>query len=137
MRRLLPVALSIALAAVACGGEPSPPGPGAPSPRPSTRALLRIEEPRNGEVIRGDRVRIVLSLSGARLAETARTEVRPDEGHLHVMLDDRLLSMTGRLEQVIRDVEPGEHLLRVEFVANDHAPFDPRVIQAVTFEVRR
>jgi hypothetical protein len=88
-------------------------------------------------VIRGDRVRIVLSLSGARLAETARTDVRPDEGHLHVMLDDRLLSMTGRLEQVIRGVEPGEHLLRVEFVANDHAPFDPRVIQAVTFEVRR
>ena len=28
------------------------------------------------------------------------------------------------------------HILKVEFVANDHAPFDPRVIAEASFEVK-
>jgi hypothetical protein len=63
------------------------------------------------------------------------TELSPDEGHLHVLLDDTLISMTEGLEQRIRDVEPGLHRLTVEFVATDHAPFDPRVVAVTTFEV--
>jgi hypothetical protein len=33
-------------------------------------------------------------------------------------------------------VAPGQHTLRVEFVASDHLPFDPRVISEVVFEVK-
>ena len=44
--------------------------------------------------------------------------------------------MTGDLEQLIANLTPGQHLLKVEFVATDHAPFDPRVIVAVAFEVK-
>ena len=33
-------------------------------------------------------------------------------------------------------VQPGLHVLRVEFVASDHLPFDPRVIAQVAFEVK-
>ena len=51
------------------------------------------------------------------------------------MLDDQLISMTSHLESVLPDLAPGMHLLKIEFVANDHAPFDPRVIAAVSFEV--
>jgi hypothetical protein len=51
-----------------------------------------------------------------------------------VILDDQLISMTSGFEQTIPDVAPGQHLLKVEFVASDHAPFDPRVIAAVSFE---
>ena len=69
------------------------------------------------------------------IATSASTELVPDEGHLHVVLDDQLISMTSDLESVIPDVAPGMHLLKIEFVANDHAPFDPRVIAAVSFEV--
>ena len=60
----------------------------------------------------------------------------PDEGHLHVILDDQLISMTGDTQQVLTDLTPGQHLLKVEFVASDHFPFDPRVIAAVAFEVK-
>jgi hypothetical protein len=34
----------------------------------------------------------------------------------------------------LRDVSPGPHTLQAEFVAADHAPFDPRVTAAVRFE---
>jgi hypothetical protein len=54
---------------------------------------------------------------------------------VHVLLDDALISMTEGLEQVIPDVEPGMHRLTVEFVATDHAPFDPRVVAVAVFEV--
>ena len=43
--------------------------------------------------------------------------------------------MTEGLRQTIPDVAPGRHRLTVEFVASDHAPFDPRVVEVVAFEV--
>jgi hypothetical protein len=52
-----------------------------------------------------------------------------------VTLDDQLLTMTSGTSYPIPDVPPGQHLLKVDFVANDHAPFDPRVIAAVSFTV--
>ena len=52
-----------------------------------------------------------------------------------MLLDDTLISMTEGVEQSIPDVPPGEHRITVEFVASDHAPFDPRVIAVVAFEV--
>jgi hypothetical protein len=76
-----------------------------------------------------------VSLNGGKLVPAASTNLRPDEGHLHVLLDDQLVSMTSGLRENIPDVQAGSHVLRVEFVASDHAPFDPRVIDDVTFEV--
>jgi hypothetical protein len=64
------------------------------------------------------------------------TDLRPDQGHLHVVLDGSLVSMTSGTSQTLTDLTPGGHLLQVEFVANDHAPFDPRVLAAVSFEVK-
>jgi hypothetical protein len=36
-----------------------------------------------------------------------------------------------RLPQLI----PGQHVVQVEFVAADHAPFEPRVLTQAAFEV--
>jgi hypothetical protein len=44
--------------------------------------------------------------------------------------------MTSGLEQTLPDLAPGTHVLRVEFVASDHAPFDPRVVTQAVFEVK-
>ena len=104
--------------------------------RPTTDATLRIVTPSDGDVLPVETdVALELELEGARVVEQTSTDLRPDEGHIHVVLDDQLVSMTDGLEQTIRDLAPGLHVLKVEFVANDHAPFDPRVIEAVAFEV--
>ena len=102
--------------------------------RPSTDATLTIVSPQDGDVL-GSSVDVEIELDGARVVTQTSTDLRPDEGHIHVLLDDELVSMTDGLEQTLRDVEPGLHILKVEFVANDHATFDPRVIEAVAFKV--
>jgi hypothetical protein len=126
--------------AAACSSEPPPASPSsrpAAAARPSSTARLAIVSPRNGEALAGPTVPLRVSLERATITAVTSTDLRPDEGHLHVILDDRLVSMTSGLRENIPDVRPGPHLLRVEFVAGDHAPFDPRVIQQVAFEVRR
>jgi hypothetical protein len=137
--------VSIAVLAVACsvsacggGGEGDGASPSATvaTERPTSSAELSIASPRNGERVTGDSVRLEIDLQGAEVVEQTSTDLRPDEGHLHVMLDGTLVSMTSGTSQRLTDLTPGEHLLQVEFVANDHAPFDPRVLAAVTFEVR-
>jgi hypothetical protein len=54
---------------------------------------------------------------------------------VHLVLDGKPVSMTYGLVQVVdlRDVPPGSHTLQAEYVAADHAPFDPRVTAEVRF----
>ncbi len=128
----------VALVTTACGGGAGPSDdeatPSAAIERPTTDAVLEIVQPAQGETVGRDVV-VEISLEGATVSDLTSQDLRPDEGHLHVLLDDELISMTSDLESEIANVEPGTHLLKVEFVANDHAPFDPRVIVAVQFEV--
>jgi hypothetical protein len=103
--------------------------------RPSSAALLEFRSPTEGTVVRDGDLEVVLGLEGGRVVETASTELSPDAGHVHVSLDGAVVSMTYGLVQVVdvRDVPPGEHTLLAEFVAADHAPFDPPVTAAVRF----
>ena len=43
--------------------------------------------------------------------------------------------MTSGLTQTLPDLTSGRHTIRVEFVAADHLPFDPRVVTEAFFEV--
>jgi hypothetical protein len=101
-------------------------------PRPRSTATLAIVSPEPGSTVEGDSARVRLSLTGATLALQASPDVVPDEGHIHLKLDGELVSMTGALEQDI-PIAKGAHIIEAEFVANDHLPFHPRVITAVTF----
>jgi hypothetical protein len=143
MHRMPRLALIVAMAFVlaACGGSDDggsgATGATAPSSdRPSSTAKLAIVEPKVGEVVHSSSVDLRVNLQGAKLVPATTTHIVPNEGHLHVILDDTLISMTQGLEQTIPDVPPGEHRIMVEFVASDHAPFDPRVVSVVAFEVK-
>jgi hypothetical protein len=107
----------------------------ASGPRPASAATLAFEQPTPDEMERGDELDVVLELQGGRIVQTASTNLTPDTGHIHLVLDGKLVSMTYGTVQAIdlRDVSPGEHLLEAEFVAADHGPFDPRVIAKVRF----
>lgn len=133
--------LALALVAAGCGGERSDPAAPSAAPavaveRPTSTGELTIVSPENGDRVAGDTAQLEIDLQGAEVVDQTSTDLQPDEGHLHVMLDGALVSMTSGTTQLLTDLTPGEHLLQVEFVANDHAPFDPRVLAAVTFEVK-
>jgi hypothetical protein len=141
---MIVVSLSLVLITSACGGgdgdggsaTPTSSTPTASADRPASTAKLVIVSPKNGQVIHGTTLQLKVSLKDAKVVPATTTDIVPDEGHLHVILDEQLVTMTGDLEQLIANLTPGQHLLKVEFVATDHAPFDPRVIVAVAFEVK-
>ncbi len=130
--------IAFALLAAGCGSGSSPPNtPSSPSSsRPSSAAKLSILSPKNGSVVKGSTVHLELSLEGAHIVKQTSTDLSPDKGHVHVLLDGSLISMNYRLGDDIPDVPPGPHRIEVEFVATDHAPFDPRVTAAASFQVK-
>jgi Family of unknown function (DUF6130) len=133
-------ALSLVLAG--CTGGRDAPTPATSSTcaaaitqRPSSTAKLTIVQPTNGEVVKGSTVVVRVSLEHARIVRPVSTCLVPNEGHLHVKLDGALFTMTGALTTSIPHVRPGHHLVEVDFVANDHGPFDPNVVAVATFNV--
>jgi len=69
---------------------------------------------------------VVLTLEGAQIVSATTTNIRPDQGHVHLYVNNVLVSMNYGLEQDI-PVNPGTYVVKAEFVAADHAPFSPRV----------
>jgi len=130
----------VAMLVAACGSASVTPPPAA-SPqvsvsRPSSPAVVGIVQPVNGATLSGTSVHVVLSLEGGTIVTTTSTAIRPDQGHVHLYVDNVLFSMNYGLQQDV-PVTPGNYVLRAEFVASDHAPFDPRVWSApVQFTVR-
>jgi hypothetical protein len=98
--------------------------------------VLTILAPKNGEVIHGTSVDLRVRLQHAKIVPATTTHITPTQGHLHVILDDQLISMTQGTDQQVSGLTPGLHRIQVEFVASDHAPFDPRVIAIVSFQVK-
>jgi hypothetical protein len=129
VRRLGGVLVAIALLA-ACGQgagpSASPAASGFSGPRPSSPAVVGVSQPLAGSALTGDSVHIVLTLTGAKIVTTTTTAIRPDEGHLHLYVDNVLVTMNYGLEQDIA-VHPGTYVIKAEFVAGDHGPFSPRI----------
>jgi hypothetical protein len=119
---------AIALLLAACSGNQ--PSLAAPSPtlgpRPASPARVEILQPAASSTVTGASVHVVLKLTGATIVSQTTTDIRPDQGHLHLYVNNVLVSMNYGLEQDI-PVQPGTIDLKAEFVASDHAPFNPRV----------
>ena len=137
------IALTAAVVLAACGGDGSGRDDGASSEapaaagaeRPTTTTRIQIEAPTPNQVTGPDVVaRIVLI--GGRVVDRTTGPLTPDEGHIHVTVDGRLVSMAYESEQEIKGLTAGPHSIEAEFVAVDHAPFKNRPKAAVLFEVK-
>jgi len=129
------IAASIVLALAGCNpsGNATPTvAPSALGPRPSSPATVEILQPTSGATLTGTSVHVVLRLTGATIVTTTSTNIQPDQGHVHLYVDNVLVSMNYGLEQDL-PVHPGTYVLKAEFVASDHAPFNPRVISPEVF----
>jgi hypothetical protein len=135
------VALAVALGLAACsggdGGGPAAPATtaAATAPRPSSPAKLTIVTPRNGQTVRQDRPEVRVDLTGAKIVNQTTTRIQGDEGHIHLLVDGKLVNMNYGLRQRLPELAPGQHVLQVEFVAADHAPFDPRILTQAAYVV--
>jgi hypothetical protein len=116
---------SVALLAAGCGGG---------SGRPSTKATLQFVEPTPGATTNSD-VTVQVDLKGGTIVTNTDGALTSSDGHLHVTLDGKLVSMTYGTKQTLEDITPGQHSLQAEFVAKDHAPFTNRPKAFVRFNV--
>jgi hypothetical protein len=131
LRRLVPVVLlATAVVAVgACGSDSSSAG----SSRPTTTAHLAIVQP-TPNATTGPQVSVQLQLTGGTIAPVSgNLKLEPNTGHIHLYLDNQLISMSQNLTQTLPTLNPGLHTVRAEFVANDHLPWANR--SQVTSEV--
>jgi hypothetical protein len=136
---------AVVLFSAACGGSgdtaSSTLGTLSPPKRPSSTGRLAILSPRPGSVYAPTSVPVRVELTGARLLLQSSAAVTRDTGHIHLELDGETITLLAGLEadvvQILgKPLEPGPHLLQVEFAAADHLPFNPRVIVAVPFTVQ-
>ena len=113
-------------ASIAASAVASAPAVSSAASRPSSPAVIAITSPAPNAVVSGPSVHVVISLDNAQIVSATTTNIRPDQGHVHLYVDNVLVSMNYALEQDL-PVNPGTYLLKAEFVAADHAPFNPRV----------
>jgi hypothetical protein len=134
------VLLAAALGLAACSGgsgSAQPAATTAAAARPSSPAKLTIETPRNGQTVHQDRPEVRLELVGAKIVNRTTTRIQGNEGHIHLLVDGKLVNMNYGLSQRLPELPPGQHVLQVEFVAADHAPFEPRVLTQAAFQVTK
>lgn len=127
--------LLLATVVAACSGSAAPTtsaanaasaSPSAAGSRPTSSATVSIVSPKANEVVTGTALHVVIALTGGTIVSATTTNVRPDQGHLHLYLDNNLVSMNYGTEQDV-PVTPGTYVIKAEYVAADHAPFNPRV----------
>lgn len=108
-----------------------------PTPsRPASTAQLVLVQPQANAVVTATSMHVQFQLTGARIVVQTTRDITPDTGHVHLSIDGKLISMNYQLEQDVslQGFVPGPHLLQGEFVAADHAPFNPRVIVKAIFD---
>ncbi len=110
-----------------------------PSPtatvRPASTASIHIVDPKPGQTETGTTLDVVMTLPGGTIVDATSLKLTPNTGHIHLLMDGKLISMTYGLVQEIslQGLRAGSHTLTAEFVAADHGPFDPPVSASVTF----
>jgi hypothetical protein len=107
---------------------------------------LTVVAPADGAVVDGGSVTVSFRVSDFKIVPSPvpvsefgkRPDLnRPNEGHIHLVLDLQPLVVWGSEESYTFDgVAPGEHLLKVELANNDHSSLAPPVVRTVRFQVR-
>jgi hypothetical protein len=126
-------ALIVAATLAGCGGSSSS-GGSAPA-RPSCNAVLTIVSPTANQVV-GPTPTVVFNLVGGQVVPITTGTPTCARGHIHVSVDNLLVSMAFGLTQTLAALTPGPHLLQGEYVAVDHKPFANRVIAKQLFTVK-
>ena len=129
------VSLLVGALSIACAPDSSTSSTSATT-RPTTPASLAIVSPEPGAST-GTTILLRLRLTGATVVAPSQvTGIDPTEGHIHVSVDGKLVSMAYGLTQTVRDLRPGQHTVLASFVASDHRPFANAVVATVVFVVR-
>ncbi|HXQ29778.1 MAG TPA: DUF4399 domain-containing protein [Gemmatimonadales bacterium] len=145
------LAFAVAAAAVALGSAVQPAGAQAAggTMAPAAAPKVTIVSPKNGEVVTGPSVHVVLAVQGVEIAPAA--EHRPGTAHHHLFLDVNVTAADsaipagvagithlgkGQTEYTYDTVAPGAHRLIDVLGDPNHVPLKPMVADTVHFTVK-
>jgi len=125
---LLVLAMAVGAGAFAIGAN-STAVPGGTIPAPSGLSVT-IESPADGAAVPANEPFDVEAkvMGGQVSAATQSTD--PRVGHLHVFVDNQLISMPTSTTQQLK-LDPGQHTIVVEFTAADHRSYKPRITDSI------
>lgn len=93
---------------------------------------IAVTFPENGDLVpAGQLIPIDFELENARLTSQT-TSTDPREGHIHVFVDSALVSMPMNSSDVEVTLDPGEHVVTLEFTTADHRSFAPKILDEIT-----
>jgi len=124
----------ILLAMVACNSNSN----GSVGTRPTSTAKLTILQPTTGSTVDGKDVEVKLSLVGGTVTTVtvSSARIQPNIGHIHLRLDGNTITLLGHLDNHIKNVKAGQHILEAEYVAQDHLPWAKDILSTVSFTAR-
>jgi hypothetical protein len=105
---LLLAALAVLLLAACSSIGSATPAPASTSlaARPASTAKLTILAPRNGQTLSRRSSEVRLGLRGARIVSQTTTRIRPDQGHIHLLVDGKLVAMNYGLNERLPALPP-------------------------------
>ena len=137
MRRSIIMLLGLGLALAAC--SKSPQAKTTPTPtlgaRIASTARIAIVAPTPGQTVKGPNVTVKVKLTGGTITKIVSQDVKPDVGHVHILMDGQIITLLAGYSFTIPHVSKGPHLIQAEFVEVNHAPFYPAVQQSVSIRV--
>jgi hypothetical protein len=135
-RLVLPLVLAAVVTLGGCGGGKTAPTTTSTAGRPETPVQLKIVQPTAGAVTAAN-VTVAVELdNGGTVVDRTTGPLTSTEGHVHLSVDGKLVSMAYKTTQDLTGLTPGPHTLLAEFVAIDHAPFRNRPQASVIFTVQ-
>lgn len=140
MKRIAVVSMIGVMAALAACGGGSPKASNSPTPTASFTRLtstghLTIVSPTPNQVVKGSTLHVKVTLTGASIVSQTTNTVTPDTGHIHVSIDGQVKTFYSGVQYDATGLTPGLHVVTVEFVMANHAPFNPRVLVRQSFRV--
>jgi hypothetical protein len=135
VKRLACLTVAVAVTVLALSGCGGSSGAANELKRPHTDARLLILSPTPNEIT-GPNVVLRFQVLGATVSPAQLLHIVPNEGHIHVSLDGKLVVMAYAVSTTVAGLAAGVHTLQAEFVANDHLPFANRVIAVALFTVK-
>jgi hypothetical protein len=97
----------------------------------ASNVTVAITDPNNGDTVGARRpVELEVDVRGGELTTDVQSS-DPTKGHLHVFVDDELISMPTTATPEI-ELEPGPHEITVEFTGADHRSFSPKILDRVS-----
>ena len=83
---------------------------------------VSIVSPANGSTVTGSKVTLKIKAKpGFRFTDQG-TAVKPNEGHVHVVLDNRPFVALYSTTFVFKGLKAGKHTLTIQSVRSDHMP---------------